>query len=362
MKILLRNNKRASWKLVESNDYSSEADLQRLLAESPEIIPLDEIRPGSGPLVAAVREFALPVGSIDLLAFTAEGEIAIIECKLSRNTQAKREVIGQILDYAAHLWGMSYGEVDQKIRERMDTNLAVWIQQLVDTPEWDEEIFRGNVRNNLSSGNFLLLIVVNEINEELSRIVQFVNTSSSPIYDFAALEMRRFQHEGAEMLVPRVFGPVRAVTAKSAGKRKWDEAAFFTELRSRFSENEAGIAARILAWARPRMTRVWWGEGQQLGSFVPILNHNGIDHQLFAVYTNGVVEIYFYWYQYKPPFDEEQKRLELADRLNKIKGVNFTKEAVYRRPSIRLELLAAPGALDTFLDAYEWMVEELQKT
>lgn len=76
MKILLRSQSDNQWHLVESAAYAQEAELQRLLAESPGLISLDEVRPDSSPLVAAVREFALPIGWIDLLAFTAEGDIA----------------------------------------------------------------------------------------------------------------------------------------------------------------------------------------------------------------------------------------------------------------------------------------------
>jgi RecB family endonuclease NucS len=116
MKILMREDKNNRWELVESNTYAAENELQDLLATSPDVISMDEIRPGAGPLVAAVREFSLPVGYIDILAFTARGDIAIVECKLAKNTQAKREVIGQILDYAAHMWDMSYEELDQGIQ------------------------------------------------------------------------------------------------------------------------------------------------------------------------------------------------------------------------------------------------------
>src|SRR5215216_4083698 len=103
MKILMREDKNNKWESVDSNDYTAETELQKLLSDSPDVISMEEIRPGAASLIAAVREFSLPVGYIDILAFTARGDIAIIECKLARNTQAKREVIGQILDYAAHL-------------------------------------------------------------------------------------------------------------------------------------------------------------------------------------------------------------------------------------------------------------------
>ncbi len=147
-------------------------------------------------------EISLPVGSVDILAFSRGGDIALCECKLARNTQANREVMGQILDYAAHLWEMSYEDFDQKIKERQQVNLADWMREVLKSPEWDEENFQ-RIRENLNNGNFILVIAVNEINEESSRIVRYVNTTGNPGYAFAALEMRRFRSGEIEMLVPR---------------------------------------------------------------------------------------------------------------------------------------------------------------
>ena len=100
MKILIREQPRKGWKPVQSAAYTQESELQRLLADSPDIISLAEVRSGIGPLVVAVREVSLPIGSIDLLAFSARGDVAIIECKLASNPEVKRKVIGQILDTA----------------------------------------------------------------------------------------------------------------------------------------------------------------------------------------------------------------------------------------------------------------------
>ena len=73
MRIAVRNKADGPWRLVESAEYGNEAELQVLLAESPSLIPVDEIRDGTPSLVAAVREFGLPSsGSTDLLAFSAE--------------------------------------------------------------------------------------------------------------------------------------------------------------------------------------------------------------------------------------------------------------------------------------------------
>ena len=45
MKILIRGQKDKEWHLVESAAYGNETELQQLLAESPSLISLDEVRP-----------------------------------------------------------------------------------------------------------------------------------------------------------------------------------------------------------------------------------------------------------------------------------------------------------------------------
>ena len=87
MKILLRNEKKDAWKLVESAAYEGESELQHLLVESPSLISIEDVRSGAGQFVVAVREFPLPKGSLDLVAFSAAGDITLIECKLASNAE-----------------------------------------------------------------------------------------------------------------------------------------------------------------------------------------------------------------------------------------------------------------------------------
>jgi hypothetical protein len=363
MKILTRPQKgHYHWQVVESSAYSDESQLQKLLDESPEVVSLEEIRLGAGQLVATIREFNLPVGYIDLLAFTAQGDIAIIECKQAKNTQAKREVIGQILDYAAHLWEMTYEDLDDKVQLLKSMSLADFVRGKINAgEEWDEEQFRANVRAGLADGNFILVIVVDEINDELSRIVRYVNATGSPSFSFAALEMRRFTTEETEMLVPHVFGQVRAAPKQStAAKNKWSEETFFPELRRRCGDKDEAIAHAILEWCEQKKMQIWWGEGSRSGSFVPTFNTNGNNNQLFAIYTYGRVEIYFQWYQYRPPFDLKDKRMEMLQRLNEIAQTKLPVGAIEKRPSIPLSDLSQPQALAMFFEIFDWFIAEVK--
>ncbi|HEX8244973.1 MAG TPA: hypothetical protein VF541_15800 [Longimicrobium sp.] len=110
------------------------------------------------------------------------------------------------------------------------------------------------------------------------------------------------------------------------------------------------------------MTRIWWGKGQQAGSFVPVQEENGRDHQLFAVWTYGSVEIYFYWYAYREPFSDEARRMEMLQRLNSIPGVAIPASGINRRPSIALSTLAQGDNMARFLDVFEWFLREIRNT
>lgn len=99
-----------------------------------------------------------------------------------------------------------------------------------------------------------------------------------------------------------------------------------------------------------------------MGSFVPVINHKGRDHQLFAVYTYGSLEVYFYWYMFKAPFDDEAKRLDLLNRLNAIPGVKISSSAINKRPNIRLSIFKSPQSLKALLDIFDWVIHEIENS
>ena len=96
MRILIRDSSSSKWKYVDNVQTKAEAELQHMLIESPSLVTIDEIREGVFPLVYSLNEFGLPgSGSTDVVSFTPQGDIAIIECKLASNQEIKRKVIGQ---------------------------------------------------------------------------------------------------------------------------------------------------------------------------------------------------------------------------------------------------------------------------
>jgi hypothetical protein len=365
---------------LSQQDYVNEDLLQTLLQQYPDLLAGDQINetiPRRWLLVS--REVGVPDeenGSerwyLDHLFLDQDAVPTLVEVKRSSDTRIRREVVGQMLDYAAN--AVVYWPVEtirakfETACEHQDDDPNQLVAELIEASFDDEtavEDFWSLVKTNLQAGRVRLVFVADEIPSELRRIVEFLNEQMDPA-EVLAVEIKQFVGQGLKTLVPRVVGQTASADKKKAGRaggqRQWDEASFFAELEERSNPGEANVAREILNWAQEKMSRVWWGKGSRSGSFVSIFNHKDRDHQLFAVWTYCTVEIYFYWYQYKPPFDSEEKRLELLRRLNTITNVSIPPEAINKRPSIALSTLQDEASLQQFLEIFDWVIEEIRAT
>jgi hypothetical protein len=86
----------------------SERWLQEALFAFPEALPVKEIDPHIGPLIPVGMEIETGSGPADIVFVTPTGQVDLVETKLWRNPQARREIVGQILDYAKQLTIWTY--------------------------------------------------------------------------------------------------------------------------------------------------------------------------------------------------------------------------------------------------------------
>lgn len=291
MKILTRRKGEGQWTLLDSQAYRNEAELHRLIADSPSIVPVDEIRDGAPPLVVAVRELGLPgSGHTDVIAFSEDGDTAVIECKLAANQESKRKVVGQILEYGAYLWGLSYEELDRRIIERCRANLADLVRGASEAAEWDEETFRINVRDALEKGRFALIVAVDEINEELGRTISFLNGCGKPSFSLHALEMRRFQKDGVEVLVPHLHGRQEHPPEKLT--RKWTAEEFLEAADASVSPEVAAVVRDLYVWIRTIEPEQRFGTGRKTGAVIcHVRRKDGRNVSIFSVWSNGIIQL-----------------------------------------------------------------------
>ena len=186
--------------------------LQRLLFETPEVLPIGEIDPASAPAVPLCRELPTAAGSIDLAYVSEQGLLSIVECKLWRNPEARRIAISQILDYAKEISRWSYEELNHAVRRATkrpgDTNtLFDLVREQNDTI--DEQTFVDDVTRNLENGRFLLLVVGDGIREGVERIADYLKQSAGIRFTFGLVELAIFDMPdgsgGGIIVEPRVL-------------------------------------------------------------------------------------------------------------------------------------------------------------
>lgn len=360
--------------LKEMNEelYESEGLLQDLLEKYPNLIDGDQInRSSPRKWLFLGREKAVPSSedssgrwAVDHLFVDQDAIPTIIEVKRSTDTRIRREVVGQMLEYAAN--AVSYwkpedlkNEFEKECTQRTVDPVDELRSSLGTETEYDT--FWDSVTINLKTGKIRMLFVADTIPDELQRIIEFLNEQMEQS-EVLGVEIKQYTSQGLKTLVPRVVGQTAEAQAKRKGvlqTRQWDEASFFEDLRSRHDVGVEQTARTIYEWAQSHADCIWFGKGKNNGSFVPIVTNKGTDHQAFAVYTYGTVEIYFYWYMYKPPFDSIEKRKELMKRLNAIEGVQISESRIDKRPGIQLTALAGKK-VKQFLEVYDWYLDEIK--
>jgi hypothetical protein len=352
--------------------YDTEDVLQALIAKFPSLLAGDQFgENGPRRWVLVAREAGLPSEvdgggrwSVDHLFLDQDAVPTLVEVKRSSDTRIRREVVGQILDYAAHAvvnWP------EERLRElferrceadRLDPESEI---AAVLTPDADADAFWQQAWTNLRAGRIRLVLLSDEIPNELRRVVEFLNGQMDPA-EVIAIEVKQYVGDGVKTLVPRAIGQTAAVEARKGQResRTWDEASFFAELEAKRSADEVRVARELVAWSRSHMSRLTWGRGKVDGSCVPVLDVGTVSVYPFAIYTYGRVEVQFQWLRARP-FDDESARLELLRRINEAPGVDLPDDGITRRPSIPLSVLAAdPSALARFTDAISWALDAVR--
>ena len=96
-----------------------ESFLQDLLFRFPETLPISNIDAAYAGAVPVCRELWTSAGYVDALYVNALGRLTLAEFKLWRNPQARREVIGQILDYTKELASWSYEDLQREVSKAL---------------------------------------------------------------------------------------------------------------------------------------------------------------------------------------------------------------------------------------------------
>ena len=351
---------------LRATPYASEEMLQALIARFPNLLAGDQ--PGSGTQrrwLLIGREPGLPDSedgaarwAVDHLFLDQEAVPTLVEVKRASDSRIRREVVGQLLDYAANAvvyWPIErLRELFVRECERAGNDPDELVAEVAG-PELDSEVFWERAQENLRAGKLRLVFVSDQIPRELRRVIEFLNGQMSA--EVLGIEVKQYVGEGVTTLVPRLVGQTAEAEArKGRPPRRWDERSFFAALAEKRPAIEVAAARTLYNWTHDQGWTHAFGTGAVEGSWFPSFRAGGREYAPFVLNIYGNLHVRFDYLARRPPFDDAKLRLQLIDLLNAIPGVSIEPEAIDRFPNIRLSrLAAAPEALERLEEAMEWV-------
>jgi len=192
--------------------------LQALLFENPDLIPISQVSSGAKQFIPICRELTIPkVGGsvyLDIFGVTPDGQPVLIECKLWRNPQARREVIAQILEYASLLRQWSYGDLTARLMSQLKIGCQNPLYEAVRGSQTllGEAEFVDRVSRCLKTGDFILIIAGDGIRSDVQAIADHLNEGSAAA-QLALVEFQLWEDQAGNVtVIPAV--PLRTEVLK----------------------------------------------------------------------------------------------------------------------------------------------------
>jgi hypothetical protein len=228
---------------MQPAEFAKEDDFQTLLSNFPELLVGDQIDPDSPRRWLLVkREQTITTGeigasnwAIDHLFLDQDGIPTLVEIKRQSDARIRREVVGQMLDYASNCgvcWSM------ETVRANFESTCAskgisgeTALNDFLGA-EGSIEDFWQKVKTNLFAGRIRMLFVADKIPMELRRIVEFLNAQMDPA-EVLAIELRQYSAGDLRTLVPMVFGQTQEATNRKGPRaigQRWTEERLFSKL------------------------------------------------------------------------------------------------------------------------------------
>ncbi len=215
--IIISNNNESSLlqRIPFSEKEFNESWLQEIIQNNPSLLPLEEIEPSFSESFSLGREIQTKVGYIDNLLINEDGYITIIETKLWRNLQARREVVGQIIDYAKELTKWTFDDLNKAVIQ-VNNNIPIIeiAKHNADANEIDEKYFIDSISKNLKRGRFLLLIVGDGIQESVEEMVDFLQRFAQINFTLALIELQVYKNnnDGSTIILPQIITRTKEIT------------------------------------------------------------------------------------------------------------------------------------------------------
>lgn len=192
--------------------------LQQVLFENIDLIKVSDPTYDKVRIIPLCRELTLNDGIrnlyLDILAVTETGRLILIECKLWKNPQARREVLAQTLEYASLMKKLSYSDLTAKLKKHISSGVKDPISETFNllNVDFDESILIDRITESMRRGDFHLIIAGDGIRADLINLVNS-DVMSGMTADLSLLEIAVHKNINGEILLsPTIPSETETVT------------------------------------------------------------------------------------------------------------------------------------------------------
>ncbi|MBU1095826.1 MAG: hypothetical protein KKB34_05030 [Bacteroidetes bacterium] len=201
-----------SLNILAGSNYSKEEELRDYLCQSPNLL----IHENEYSASYVTKEFRLlSAGQLDILLIDSNGVPIVVECKLYKNEESRREILAQIFDYVSALSLLTIDELDYQLTGALSSTIKI----IADGDEKKFDTIWSICATNLRAGNIRVILAIDEARDDLIRIVRFVNDHSD--LDVRLTTIKKYENsEVGLILVPSfvVYGASESFSIKSKSK------------------------------------------------------------------------------------------------------------------------------------------------
>ena len=202
--ILIKNN---SVNILNRVNPFVEKDLQDIIFDHPECVPISDLDESYNPLIPVCKELSTNAGPLDIFMITPNGDLGVIETKLWANPESRRKVVAQILDYAKEMSKWTYSDLQREVNRNLKTKGNHLYNIVLNTSHdttLNETDFVDAVSRNLRTGKFMLIIAGDGIREGAKNLTEFINQAGNLNFSLSMIELPVFETPNGEtLIIPR---------------------------------------------------------------------------------------------------------------------------------------------------------------
>ena len=338
---------------------SLEDALQTLLQHYPQVIPGKQIDPGSDnpPRFVLLRR-EMPIGgwSLDHLYVDQQGTLTLVETKLIQNPESRREVIGQIIEYAANareIWTTSRArELANDFWSKQGKEIDALLMEEFGIE--DIEAFWETVEDNLKHGQVRLILASDELHPAVRRMIEYLNDEMQNA-EVLGLELRCYGDDPNQIvLVPRLVGLTEATRQQKGHRMASSGHTSKQEFLDSCPEGIRPFFVSALEKAERKDIIIYWGKK---GFSFRVLTESGEPNSVFYGYPPGAHgRAYSFVWGIARNLGDAKYDEEVRSRFSKIAGATKYGQYGYELALTEDNLNAAQQFIDIFWN----LVDELK--